>query len=247
MKKAALITGASSGIGAATARLFSKNGYFVYLLGRNTENLEQVALGCPAGSSILKCDLADSKLIQKAINHLHERSDTNLDVLVNNAGIFLRDSFNDKEITSWRKQFETNLFGAVELTNGLVDLLIKNKGSIVNVSSGLGLRPSANVVGYSASKAAMNAWTLGLAQELGPQGVRVNVVCPGLVDTPIHDFNKLPAKEKQAALDKMANLQPLGRVGTPEEIAESIYFLGTSGSRWTTGAVLTVDGGINLT
>lgn len=238
MKKAALITGASSGIGAATARFFSKNGYFVYLLGRNAENLEQVALGCPAGSSILKCDLADTKLIQKAINHLHERSDTKLEVLVNNAGIFLRDSAQDKEISTWRKQFETNLFGAVELTNGLVDLLIKNKGSIVNVSSGLGLRPSANVVGYSASKAAMNAWTLGLAQELGPQGVRVNVVCPGLVDTPIH---------KPGSLENLGHLQPLGRVGTPEEIAESIYFLGTSSSRWTTGAVLTVDGGINLT
>ncbi len=238
MKKAALITGASSGIGAATAKLFAKNGYFVYLLARNAENLEKVALTCTSGSSILKCDLADSKLIQKAIHHIHERSDTKLEVLVNNAGIFLRDSVMDKDISNWRKQFETNLFGAVELTNGVVDLLIQNKGSIVNVSSGLGIRPSANVAGYSASKAAMNSWTQGLALELGPKGVRVNAICPGLVDTPIH---------KPGSLANLASLQPLGRVGTPEEIADSIYFLATQGSRWTTGAVLMVDGGINLT
>jgi NAD(P)-dependent dehydrogenase (short-subunit alcohol dehydrogenase family) len=248
MKKAVLISGASSGIGAAAARLFSEHGYFVFLLGRNEERLQEVALQCRSGASLLKADVTDAVKMDKYIKHLYERPDVELQVLVNNAGIFERHDFADQGLEIWRRQFEVNLFGAVALTQGVLPLFKKNKkGSIVNVSSGLGLRPQAKMSAYSSAKAAMIAMTQALAHEVGVDGIRVNCVAPGLVDTPIHAFHSAPPAEREKALQQMAGLQPLGRIGTPEEIAEAIYFLGSDHSSWTTGAVLTVDGGINLT
>lgn len=247
MKPAVLISGASSGIGAATALQFSKAGYFVYLLGRNEERLQEVALQCRNGASLLKADVTNPAQLDKYTQHLFERPDTDLQVLVNNAGIFASHSFAEGTLETWKKQFETNLFGAVDLTQRVLPLLKKSgKGSIVNVSSTLGTKPTATTGAYSASKAAMVNWTQSLALELGPLGIRVNCVCPGLVDTPIHAFHNFADAEKQKTLHSMKDLQPLGRIGTPAEIAESIFFLGSPLSSWTTGAILAVDGGIGI-
>lgn len=250
MKKAVLITGASSGIGAAAAKLFSQKGYFVYLLGRNEEHLTEVALHCEHGASLLRCDLTNEAAIDKYTKHLFERPDTDLEVLVNNAGIFERTNHTSDagSIHSWKKQFETNLFGAVRLTEKVLPLFMrKRRGSIVNVASTLGLRPTADTAAYSASKAAMISWTQGLALELGSMQIRVNCVAPGIVDTPIHQFHNLAHEEKQSVLNSLNDLQPLKRIGHVDDIARAIYFLGSEDSSWTTGAVLSVDGGINLT
>lgn len=246
MKKAVLITGASSGIGAATARVFAENEYFVYLLGRNEERLHEVALTCSQGASLLKADLNNEAQVEKYTQHLLERPDTDLQVLVNNAGIFERQNFaQDAHLEVWRRQFETNLFGSLRLTQKILPLFLKKKsGSIVNVSSTLGLRPSEGTSAYSAAKAAMISWTESLALELGPHQIRVNCVAPGIVDTPIHDFHQAP--DKNQTLRHLNLLQPLKRIGEPEEVAQAIYFLGSPLSSWTTGAVLAVDGGINL-
>lgn len=246
MKKAALITGASSGIGAATAKLFSEKGYFVLLLGRNEERLQKVALECRNGASLLKADLSNPAQVEKYTQHLFQRPDIQLEVLINNAGIYERNDSTKDDMQIWKNQFETNLFGSVNLTQKLMPLFLKqNKGSIVNVSSTLGLKPAATVSAYSASKAAMINWTQSLALELGPKNIRVNCVCPGIVDTPIHSFHS--ASDKDKIIENMKSLQPLQRIGTSEEIAEAIYFLGSPLSSWTTGSVLSVDGGINLT
>lgn len=247
MKKAVLITGANSGIGAETVKIFSQNGYFIYLLGRNPDRLEEVALQCENGASILKCDLTNEEQLNKYTQHLFERPDTDLQVLINNAGIFERHSHLEQGMDIWRRQFETNLFGAVHLTQKVMPFFLKNKrGSIVNVSSTLGKKPTGDTSAYSASKAAMINWTKSLALELGPLGIRVNCVCPGLVDTPIHEFHSLPADAKKEILRRLKDIQPLNRIGQPQEIAESIYFLASEKSAWTTGAILDVDGGINL-
>ncbi len=247
MKKAALITGASSGIGAATARIFSENGYFVYLLGRNEERLNEVAINCRNGASLLKADLSNDEQLNKYTQHLFERPDTKLEVLVNNAGIFERHSHLEQGLDVWRKQFETNLFGSVAITQKLMPLFLKHKsGAIVNVSSTLAHKPMADTSAYSASKAAMITWTKSLALEMANHNVRVNCICPGIVDTPIQEFHSLPEEAKKQILHRLKDVQPLRRIGTPEEIAESIYFLASDKSRWTTGAVLDVDGGINL-
>lgn len=249
MKKAVLITGASSGIGAATAKLFSQHGYFVYLLGRNEEHLTEVAIQCQHGASLLRCDLNSEASVIKYTQHLFERPDTDLQILVNNAGIFERTNHTSDggSLSSWRKQFDTNLFSAINITEKILPLFMqKKKGSIVNVSSTLGLKPSADTAAYSASKAAMINWTQSLAQELGPLQIRVNCVAPGIVDTPIHPFHHLKTEAKQNVLNQLSPLQPLQRIGHVDEIAQAIYFLGSEQSSWTTGATLAVDGGINL-
>ncbi len=249
MKKAVLITGASSGIGAATAKLFSQHGYFVYLLGRNEEHLTEVAIQCQHGASLLRCDLNSEASVIKYTQHLFERPDTDLQILINNAGIFERTNHTSDggSLSTWRKQFDTNLFSAINITEKILPLFMqKKKGSIVNVSSTLGLKPSADTAAYSASKAAMINWTQSLAQELGPLQIRVNCVAPGIVDTPIHSFHHLKTEDKQNVLNQLSPLQPLQRIGNVDEIAQAIYFLGSEQSSWTTGAVLAVDGGINL-
>lgn len=242
LDRLAYVTGASSGIGAATAIKFSENQYKVILIGRNKERLTEVSKKCVGPTEIVVCDLNDSAQIDK-IPLISAREI----VLINNAGIYINKPFHETTLETWKEMFNTNLFGSVCMTQKLWPLLTKNGGSIVNVSSTLGLRTSPNNSAYSASKAAMISWTHTLALEGGASKIRVNCVCPGIVDTPIHGFHSLAESSKQKALDSMAHLQPIGRIGTAEEIAESIYFLGSSKSSWTTGAILSVDGGINLT
>jgi NAD(P)-dependent dehydrogenase (short-subunit alcohol dehydrogenase family) len=239
LKKAALITGAGSGIGMATALEFARQGYFVYLMGRNKEKLEAVALQCRGGACLLSCDLTDAKAVEKRVQEIFENPLYQLEVLVNNAGIYKTHDVQTGTDEIWREQFEVNVLGPVRLARLLAPYFKKyKKGSIVNISSTLGLRPAGSTGAYSASKAALNNWTQLLAQELGPFGIRVNAVCPGLVDTPIHPPD---------ALKSLGHLQPLGRVGTPEDLAKSIFFVASDASAWTTGALIAVDGGINVT
>lgn len=248
MKKAALITGAGTGIGKATALEFAKNGYFVYLMGRRKELLEETARHCRAGASILSCDITDFVAVDKRLEEVLGHKIYRLEVLVNNAGIYNPNPFEKSSDALWENEWAVNLLGPVHLTRALFTYFkTQGGGSIVNVSSTLGQRPVAGTSSYSAVKAAMNNWTQALALEGGPHKIRANCVCPGIIDTPIHAFHSLPEKEKQETLDKMKDLQPLGRIGTPEDVARAIFFLGSEQSSWTTGALLVVDGGINLT
>ena len=247
MKKAALITGAGSGIGRAAAIEFSKNGYFVYLMGRNKERLTETALECRHGASIVSCDLKDLAALNKRLDEVLTAKIHRVEVLVNNAGIFHQHDVEGGNDEIWMEEFEVNLLGPVRLTRAFFPYFKQQGGgSIVNVSSTLGIRPSANTQSYSAVKAGMINWTQSLAQEGGSHKIRVNCVCPGIVDTPIHSFHKLEGEKRTQALESMKGLQPLGRIGSPEDIAKAIYFLGSDQSSWTTGAILSVDGGINL-
>lgn len=247
MKKAALITGASSGIGAATAIEFSKNGYFVYLMGRDKERLQDVALKCRSGASLLSCDITDVAALNKRLDEMLTTKIHRIEVVVNNAGIYKTNTTEDGSDETWMKQYEVNMLGPVRIVRTLFPYFkAQGGGSIVNVSSTLGVSPAVSTGAYSASKAAMINWTQTLALEGGPFKIRANCVAPGLVDTPIHSFHNLDETKKAAVLDQMKDMQPLGRIGTPDDIAKAIYFLGCEQSSWTTGAVLSVDGGINL-
>lgn len=243
MKKAALITGASSGIGRASALEFARNGYFVYLMGRNKENLTETASQCRHGASVLSCDLTDKNAVEKRLEEVFGNKIYKLEVLVNSAGIYKRAHHEDSSDELWEEQFQVNLLGSVRVTRLLWPYFKAQKqGSIVNISSTLGLNPVAGTAAYSAMKAAMINWTTTLAQEGGADQIRANCVCPGIVETPIHNLEKLDDDTKKF----MHGLHPLGRMGTADEIAKSVYFLGSDQSAWTTGAVLAVDGGINI-
>lgn len=245
-KASVLVTGASSGIGAEIAREFSRHGYFVFLLGRNSDKLRHVQSTCSGPTEILAFDLKDLKNYQNQILKLIETGPS-FEVLVNCAGIFHRQSFAETSEEIWLEQFEVNLLSSVRLTRLIWPLFVKNKkGSILNVSSTLGIKPTPATSAYSAMKAAMTNWTLTLAQEGGEFNIRANCVCPGIVDTPIHDFHALEADAKSQVLSSVSNLQLLSKIGQPHDVAKSAYFLSSDESPWTTGAILSVDGGINL-
>lgn len=245
-KPSALITGGGTGIGRAIAEKFLKNGYRVVLIGRRAQPLQEMARRLPEDVLAAPCDITKPDDVRKIFAFLKsdETFGLSLKVLVNNAGIFERKSFQESDDVFWSKMFETNLLGSVRITRACLPLLKPNKGVIVNVSSTLGMRPSAETTAYSALKAAMNNWTQGLALETAPFGVRVNCVCPGIVDTPIHGFHESSEEDK---LKSLGSLQPLGRIGKPDDIAHAVWALTGPGSEWTTGAVLAVDGGISLT
>lgn len=234
--KAAVISGAGSGIGRATALQFAKQNYHVFLLGRDARKLRITHLECGDATSI-PCDLTKQEEIDLALKQILATNKT-VEILVNNAGTFTYNTFEQTTEEHWNSQYMIHVLGTVRLTKAFWPTFVKNKkGSVINVSSTLGVRPTAGTSAYSAMKAAQISLTQTMALEGAAHGIRVNCVAPGIVDTPIHP---------PGAVTQMNAAQPLGRVGRPDEIAQSIYFLATEGSNWTTGSVLHVDGGINL-
>ncbi|MCB0365598.1 MAG: SDR family oxidoreductase [Bdellovibrionaceae bacterium] len=242
MAKTALITGAGSGIGQAIAQAYSKAGYEVWLLGRNPKKLEATAQSLDGPAQVFPCDLADLDQVEKmGKSILSSVGSKGLNALIHNAGLIKRATFLESTRNEWQESFRVHLLGPVLLTQALLPLLEKAAPSaIVNVSSTLGHRPVPGTASYSALKSAVINWTLSLAVELADRGIHANCVCPGIVDTPIHGTL---SEDQRNYLDK---LQPLGRVGTAEEVARAVYFLGSGESSWTTGSVLNVDGGISL-
>lgn len=247
-KETAIVTGASSGIGAAIAVKLSSEGYDLLLLGRNLENLKKTQSLCKGSGKIelLNFDLKDiSQNKDQILNSIQKLSKVAL--LVNNAGIYKPNNFAETDISVWLEQFQVNLFSAVQLTQIIWPLFVKNKkGSIINISSTLGVKPTSNTGAYATTKAAMNNWTISLAQEGGANNIRANSICPGIVDTPIHSFHSQPKETSDIIKSKMVQFQLLDFIGQPSDVAEAVYFLGSDLSRWTTGAILNIDGGINI-
>lgn len=245
-----VVTGAGSGIGKAIAARLLKNGHYVCGLGRDARKLTRAAGEFNAGKRFvhLAVDLSKGEATQRAANELREwlkKNNLPLLGLVNNAGVFDRVAFDNSDDALWDKHFQINLLAAVRLTRELGDALKTSApSSVLNISSTLGLRPIAMTSAYSALKAAMINWTQSLAIEWAAHKVRVNCLAPGIVDTPIHPFHNLAedSVERQSA----HAAQPIGQLGTPEDIAAAACFLLSDDSRWTTGAVLSVDGGIHL-
>lgn len=249
MRKSAVVTGAGSGIGQAAAVALAKEGYFVFLIGRRLEKLNETekmitSATTPGQSTSLVCDLNQSKDIERAVQNI--RTNPQLEVVVNNAAIYERNKPESNSSELWRRTFAANLFGTVDFTEKLIPILkLAEAPSIVNVASTLGIKPIPETSAYSASKAAIINWTQCLALDLAPK-IRVNCVCPGIVDTPIHPFHAQEATEKAKSIEKLKDMQPLGRIGTPDDIVPAIVYFATSRSAWTTGSALVVDGGINI-
>lgn len=243
-----LITGASSGIGTATAKKFAREGYDLLLMGRNEDRLKKLRSEVSSASAeILAFDLrhlsANLTAIENKLSGLAVPA-----VLINNAGIFNVGHVEDTTDEIWRQQFEVNLLSAVQLTRFIWPMFKRSRhGAVVNISSTLGVKPTANTGAYSAIKAAMINWTQSLALEGGADNIRTNCICPGIIDTPIHSFHSLSADRKLEAVAPFLEQQLLRKLGTPEDVAEAAYFLGSESSRWITGISLNVDGGINLT
>jgi len=249
MSSSILITGASKGIGRAIAKELSDLDKTLFLVGRNQADLKSLQVDLKGPSQAFICDLSCPNQIKLLLLEVQEflKSGAPLKGIVNNAGIFQTQKSEEQRHDLWQAQMQINFLSAVQITEGLIPLLKESGPSwILNISSSLSTRPSQNTGAYGASKAALNHWTQTLAIELGPYQVRANALCPGIVDTPIHPFHHLPESEKQIRISKMSNLQPLRRIGSPDDIAKAARFFCSSDSSWVTGSILNIDGGINL-
>ena len=244
-EKVAVITGASSGIGNASARLFAQNGWHVVAVGRNQQELAELREGVreTAGSMRLQlADLTETSHIDRVITEINEHS-ARIDVLVNAAGIIKNGTIENTTLEDWDRMMEINLRSVFYLTQKCVPFLAKTKGNIVNISSVAGTRAFPNVLAYCVSKAAIDQFTRCTALELAPKGIRVNAVNPGVVVTNIHKRGGMNESDYEAFLERSKTTHPLGRVGTADEVAELVYYLASEKASWITGGTYEIDGG----
>jgi NAD(P)-dependent dehydrogenase (short-subunit alcohol dehydrogenase family) len=236
--KTALITGGASGIGEATARLFSQNGARVVIVDLNAEAAARVASELP-GACSFGCDIGDERSVQSAVSQVDK-----LDVLVNNAGIGLVGSVEETSLEDWERLLRVNVTGMFLMTRAALPLLLASRGSIINLGSVAGLVGIKKRFAYCATKGAVVAMTRQLAVEY-PQQLRVNCICPGTVDSPFVEgyLERYHKHEKDKVRGELNQRQPIGRLGKPEEIAHMALYLASDQAAFVTGSVLTIDGG----
>ncbi|WP_185984552.1 SDR family NAD(P)-dependent oxidoreductase [Aureimonas mangrovi] len=236
-----IVTGAGSGMGAATARRFHEEGADVVFLGRRKEKLQEAAEGLDPDRVLIQgADVSVPSEVEDAVTATIERFGK-LDTLVNNAGTATSGPFLQTSLEDWHKVMATNVEGLLHATRAALPHLLKVGGSIVNVSSVSGIGGDWNMSAYTASKGAVTNLTRSLALELGGQGVRVNAVNPSLTRSEMTE-SILDDADKMA---KFAERIPLGRPAEPEEIADVILFLASRAARFVNGVNLPVDGGLS--
>ena len=242
MKRTVLITGASRGIGAACARAFAAEEYRVALNYRHSEeaalSLAEELRGMDAEVMTVQADVADSAAVRAMIAQVQERFG-GIDVLVNNAGAALVKLLTDTSDDEWRSLIDTNLSGMFYCCKAALPAMIRaHSGCIVNIASMWGEVGASCEAVYSASKAGVIGLTKALAKEVGPSGVRVNAVSPGVIMTDMMaDFGE---DDLKALRDEI----PLGALGAPEDVASAVLFLASDAARYITGQVLSVNGGM---
>jgi len=230
--KVAIITGATSGIGLATARVLKREGWRLSLVGRKTEAIEEEF----KEDLIIKADISDPQVAEDIVKRTVEKFGR-LDALINNAGQTLDKPLLRITSEDLENHFRTNLFSAFLLSKSALRYF-KDGGVIVNVSSVVGIIGNSWQTAYSASKAGLIALTKSLAKEMGSKGIRVVAVAPGFIETPMTEG--LPEQVKKKYLENI----PLRRFGKPEEVAEVIAFLVSDKASYISGQVIVVDGGL---
>lgn len=243
--KVVIVTGASSGIGRATASKFAQSAAKVVAVGRNEVALNALREELADSPGELKVHLADlreesqaERLVTRTIDDFRK-----IDVLVNSAGIIASGSILDTDLAAWDKMMSINLRSVFHLIRLSVPHLEETKGNIVNVSSVAGTRAFPNVLAYCVSKAAIDQLTRCVALELAGKQVRINSVNPGVVVTELHKRSGMDEAKYKAFLEHSRSTHPLGRVGEPSEVAELIYFLASENASWITGETIAIDGG----
>lgn len=241
--KVVLITGASSGIGAATASHLAKLGASLSLSGRNVANLKQVQTDVNAKECLTVAgDVTNESDTARILSETIARYGK-LDVLVNNAGILEAGTIENTSLEQFDRVMNTNVRSMYHLTMLAVPHLIKQKGSIVNVSSVNGIRSFPGVLAYNISKAAVDQFTRCVALELAQNGVRCNSVNPGVTITNLHKRGGMNEEAYAKFLEHSRTTHAMGRPGEATELAEAIAFLASDAASFITGANLPVDGG----
>jgi NAD(P)-dependent dehydrogenase (short-subunit alcohol dehydrogenase family) len=241
--KVALVTGGSRGIGFAIAKILSDNGASVVITSKNSEKIKQAETKI-SNSFGITCDIKKKNEVQNVLEQTIKKFGK-LDILVNNAGIFPKIKLlHEIEEEEWNEVLDVNLTGQFRFTKEAIPHLQKTSGCIINISSDAGLKAyqGFNADAYSASKAALIVLTKCWALEYAKNKIRVNCICPGVVDT---DMTK-PFLKNQKDIEFMNNEHPLGRIGQPEEIGKSVLYFASDDALWITGAILAVDGGESI-
>lgn len=232
--KTVLVTGGARGIGKAICEAFSNAGNFVIINYNNSEKEANELCKSLKNTVTFKADVANKDEVAAMITAY-----PNIDVLVNNAGVSLYGVFDGLAEDNIRKLYEINLFGTLNVSRTVLPSMIRQKsGVIINISSIWGECGASCEVDYSASKAAIIGFTKALSKEVGPSYIRVNCICPGVIDT---DMNtRLSISEVESLVESI----PLERLGKPEDVANAVLFLADSKADYINGAVLSVNGGL---
>lgn len=239
--KTVVITGAGSGIGAATARAFSKAGANVALLDLDQAELDELASELPADRTLArKADVTDPADIEAGINAAAEHFG-GLDVMFNNAGILIQGLATETSVEDWKALMDVNVNGVFYGAKAAIPHLKKTKGCVVNTASLSGLGADRQMAGYNATKGAVVNFTRALAIDHGRDGVRVNSVCPTFIKTSMTEEMGSDDDLVESFLDRI----PLGRLGEAEDVANAVMLLASDEARFITGVNLPVDGGVN--
>jgi len=244
--KVAIVTGASSGIGAATAVQFAKLGALLAITGRNVENLEKTAKQCQEHGGqeplMIKADLIQEEDCTKIIKDTVSKYGK-LDILVNNAGVLEMGSIENTSLEQYDRVMGVNMRSVYHLTMMAVPHLEVTKGNVVNVSSVNGIRSFPGVLAYNVSKAALDQFTRCVALELATKQIRVNSVNPGVIITELQKRGGLDEERYAKFLEHSRTTHALGRPGDVDEVAKAITFLASDDASFSTGVSLPVDGG----
>lgn len=240
--KTAVVTGAGSSIGAQIALRLAEEGAKVMILGRQEATLKESAA---QHENIFyeEANLWNSDDIARVLGRVKEEFGR-LDVLVNNAGWAPVTPLKDVQMDEVESAFKTNVFGVIDMSRQALPMILESKGNIVNISSTVGNYPLPNMSVYSASKAAVTALTRLWAKELAKDGVRVNCVVVGPIETPIYDKTDLDDEGAKKHREFVLSTVPLHRFGEPDDIARVVLYLASEEANFVTGAGFTVDGGV---
>jgi len=238
--KVALITGGSRGIGKAISRIFLQEGALVAITAKDPKRLEKAAIDL-GNVFFMAGDIRNENDVQNIVKRTIEKFGR-IDILVNNAGVFPQvkplHEISDKE---WNEVIDVNLTGQFRFTRAVIPFMIKNGGTIINISSNAGLKSFENFEAdaYTASKGALVLLTKAWAVEYAKYKIRVNCVCPGIVETDMTSPYLVSESDRKMAVDE----HPIGRIGNVDDVANAVLYFASNDSSWTTGAILSLDGG----
>lgn len=239
--KVALVTGGGSGIGRVIAQRLAHEGATVVIIGRSEDTLKESA-SQHSNISYMVADVGNSESLAHTLSEIQNRLGK-LDILVNNAGVAPVTPLAEVDMSEFDNVFRVNVRGVVDLTKQALPLLKESKGNVINISSAVANNPTPNMSIYSSSKAAVKTLTIVWAKELAKDGIRVNSVAVGPIETPIYDKAGLSQEAAQEHISTVQRIVPLGRFGTSEEVASVVAFLASDEASYVTGSDYAVDGG----